>query len=100
MSAEVHIFLGTAAAAGVAKYPTGERHAMHIYLRQAIGSEHDWNAAEAVALNGGWADVSLNKAGILPVDTAERKEEPERTCYLAALEEGDAILVYSCAEPQ
>ena len=68
---------------------------MHIYLRQAAGSEHNWDAAEAVAVNGGWAEVSLTKAGTLPTDAGERKEEPDRSCYHAALRDGDAILVYS-----
>lgn len=98
MTAEVHIFLAKATSSDAERFPAGQRHAMHIYVRQALGSAHDWEAAELVALNFGWSQIEILKAGTLPADTAERKGEPERSCYLSALEKGDAILVYSTPE--
>lgn len=98
MIAEVHIFLAKATASGVERFPVGQRHSMHIYVRQPLGSAHDWETAEVVALKCGWSQVEILKAGTLPADTAERKGEPERSCYQSALESGDAILVYSTPE--
>lgn len=99
MTNEVHIFLAKATASGVERFNSGQRHAMHIYVRQPLGSGHDWEAAKLVALNCGWSQVEIVKAGTLSADSAERKGEPERSCYLSALESGDAILVYSTPEP-
>lgn len=98
MTAEVHIFLARGTASGTESFPAGQRHAMHIYLRQAAGSRHNWEAAELAALKNGWSQVEILKAGTLPADTPERQGEPERSCYKSALESGDAILVYSTPE--
>jgi hypothetical protein len=100
MTTEVHIFLAKATASGVERFPIGQRHAMHIYVRQPLGSAHDWESAEFVALNCGWSQVEILKAGTLSANSAESKGEPERSCYHSALESGDAILVYSTPEPR
>ncbi|TPQ27960.1 hypothetical protein C2U68_06855 [Methylomonas koyamae] len=74
MTHEVHIFLAKATASDVEGFPTGQRHAMHIYLRQSLGSAHDWETAQHVAINCGWSQFEILKAGTLPSYTAERKE--------------------------
>lgn len=95
MNVEIHMFLAIGKAASTANYPIGERHGMHIYLRQPVESEPDWAAAEAVAIQNGWAQMELQKAGILPAESKDITEEPFRSCYEEALNEGNAILVYS-----
>lgn len=96
MSTEIHMFLAVAQAAAPGRYPLGERHPMLIFVRQAPGSEHDFAAAEAAALKAGWADVDFTKAGTLPPEAAAA-DEPFRSCYAAALADGDAIMVYADA---
>jgi hypothetical protein len=77
MSTEVHIFLATATASGAERWPVSELHAMHIYLRQPQGSEHNWEAVVLVAMKSGWSNVEIKKAGTLPANTADKKREPE-----------------------
>ena len=94
MNFEIHMFLAIAKSAST-YYPADERHALHIYLRQPLKTEHNWAAAEAIAIKNGWAQIAFKKAGTLPPESKERTDAPFRSCYEAAVRDGDSILVYS-----
>lgn len=91
MSTEVHIFLAVGWATAATRYPAGEPHAMNIYVCQRAGTDHDWPAAEVVAMQGGWTEIEFRNAGIV---TAEGLEEPLLSCYQSAVNDGHALLVY------
>jgi hypothetical protein len=92
MSTEVHIFLAVANATAATRYPVGESHAMHIYVRQRTATDHDWAAAEVVAMQAGWTDVEFRNAGLM---NPGGLEEPMRSCHETAVNDGHALLVYN-----
>lgn len=91
MSTDVHIFLAVGKATAATRYPAGEFHAVHIYVRQRIGTDHDWAAAEVVAMQGGWTDLEFRNAAVMNPDGLE---EPMRSCHETAVNDGHALLVY------
>jgi hypothetical protein len=93
----VHIFLAKATSLNAENFPAGERHALHIYLRQPINSDYDYQSAKLVTMKNGWTDIELIQAGTLS-EPIEIKQEILHTCYAHALENGSAILVYSDVE--
>jgi hypothetical protein len=90
---EVHVFLAKATSLNAENYPAGERHALHIYLRQPLNTDHDYRSAELVTLNSGWVDINLVEAKTLS-RTIEKKQETLHSCYMTAYKYGSAILVY------
>jgi hypothetical protein len=94
MTDEVHLFMAVARAASTGRYPAGEHHPMLVFVRQRAGDDHDWAAAELVALRGGWTEIDFTKAGILPPEAADQPEEPFRSCYAEAVAQGSSIMVY------
>lgn len=94
---EVHIFTGIATSLDqqVTNYPVGERHSLMIFLRQSIGSDHDWDAAEALVVAASWGEVDLKRGGTL---TTEDTLGDFQEMYDTALSNGGAIVVYS--EPE
>jgi hypothetical protein len=94
---EIHLFLGTAAAGGAtnSRFPAGERHALLVFFRQPIGSDHYWNLAESCLEDAGWAQVALQKASKV-VDRSVLEIEPiARSAYEDAMIRGSAIVIYS-----
>lgn len=94
MSSEIHLYMAVARSATAEPYPAGERHPVLVFLRQAEHSEHDFPAAETVAVKAGWSDVDFTKAGILPAEAEATMDERFRSHYRAALNDGDSLLVY------
>ena len=93
---EIHLFLGIAAAEETSKsaFPAGERHALLVFLRQPIGSDHYWSLAESCLEDAGWAQVALQKAST--VDRSVLEIEPTaQSAYEDAMARGSAIVVYS-----
>lgn len=64
---------------------------MLIFLRQAIGTDHDWEAAEAFVKAEYWTDVVLQRGGTINRESAGDMAE----MYHVALVNGGAIVVYS-----
>jgi hypothetical protein len=94
MDFEIHLYMAVARSVTAHAYLPDEHHPMLVFLRQPPGSAHDFDAAEQVILRGGWSEVDFTKAGILPPDAGERKDEPYASCYAAAVEDGDSLMVY------
>ena len=61
---EIYVFSanGRARAGNEFGYPTGEKHALLILLRQRPGSEADWIAAEVTATTRGWYELVFSEA--------------------------------------
>jgi hypothetical protein len=91
---EIHMYAAVAKMAQDGRYPAGEQHPLLIFLRQQPESEHDFDTAADVAHRNGWNDVDFTKAGTLPEDAGENHVEPFHGCYLAAVQQGESILVY------
>lgn len=91
---EIHMYAAVARMGADGRYPAGEQHPLLVFLKQAPDSEHDFDAAADVALRNGWVDADFTKAGTLPADAGENHVEPFHGCYMAAVRDGDAILVY------
>lgn len=94
---EIHVFLAKATSLNVENFPAGKRHALHVYFRQPLNTDHDYQSAELVTLKNGWTDIELIQAKTLS-KPIEIKQETLHSCYTHALEYGSAILVYS--EPE
>lgn len=94
MSSEIHLYMAVARSGTAVPYPAGERHPVLVFLRQAEHSEHDFPAAETVAVEAGWSDVDFTRAGTLPADAEPTMEAVFRSHYRAALSDGASLLVY------
>lgn len=94
MDYQIHMYLAVAQAETAVRHPAGELHPLLVFLRQPLGSGHDFDAAEAVAVKAGWTSLDFTKAGILPEDAGEQGEDTFRACYASAVTEGQALLVY------
>lgn len=94
MNQEVHIYLAVGKAAAGGTYPTGQSHALHVYLREPVDAPFDGRAAEAVALGKGWVLTEIRKASRITPESIQAAEDTVRACYEAALKDGSAILVY------
>ena len=93
---EIHLFLGIAAAREASKcgFSVGKRHAVLVFFRQPIGSDHYWNLAESCLEDAGWTQVALQKASTVDRSTLET-EPTARSAYEDAMARGSAILIYS-----
>jgi hypothetical protein len=93
---EVHIFEAEASVtdANVGPYCIGNRHAMLIFSRQAVGTEHDWQAAEENTRKSGWGDFSFQRAGTLIAENLNGKSSEFREAFEHALSQGCGIIVY------
>ena len=91
---EIHMFAAVARMAADGRYPAGEQHPLLVFVRQAPGTDHDFDTAEDIANRNGWTDVDFTKAGTLPDDAGENHVEPFHGCYMDAVDKGEAILVY------
>jgi len=100
MSSEIHIFLAIASAleGNDFGYPEGERHAMLVFTSQEVGTDHDWENAEAIVKGNNWAEIEFTKAGTLSPDNVKGKDQVLVDCYEEALLGGSALLVYSDVE--
>ena len=90
---EVHVFTGSAASLSEERtgYPIGERHALLVFLRQAVDSEHDWATAEALVAAESWGDVSLERGGTIgPSSTLGEMTD----MHQAAMTNGGSIIIY------
>ena len=93
----MHLFSLVAKAGPGLAYPADERHPLLIFVRQAPGADHDFEAADAIAGAAGWHDPDFLRAGTLPADAAGQPEEPFRSCYAEAMEKGGSLMVYQVA---
>ncbi len=94
MNQDVHIYLAVATPTVAGRYPRGQSHALHIYVRVPAGSDFDGRVAEAIAMNNGWLLTEIRKAGRVNAESLDAAEDTVRACVDAALKDGSAILVY------
>lgn len=94
MKDEVHMYSAVALATATSGYPEGERHPLLIFLRQAARSEHDLLRAESAAVGLGWNEVDITRAGTLPDDAGATMQEPLRSAYRAAINDGQGVLAF------
>jgi hypothetical protein len=93
---EVHLFeaIGTASGATEGAYRPGDRHAMLVFVRQSLGTAHDWANAEIGANDGGWGDISFQRAGTLFSDSLNGKSPDFVGAYEHAMHGGCGLVVY------
>lgn len=90
---EIHVFTGSAVSLSSATgYSAGERHALMVFLRQPVGSDHDWASAETLVAAESWGEVLLERGGTVGPDSAIGDFSE---MYQAALSNGGSIVVYS-----
>lgn len=94
---EIHMYLAIGKAGEAQGADPGELRPLLIFLRQPLGQAHDFEAAAVVATARGWTDLDFTKAGTLPQDAPESMQPAHRTCYLEALDRGEALMVYPAA---
>ncbi len=94
MDHQIHLYMAVAEAQSALRHAPGELHPLLIFLRQEIATDHDFAAAAAVAERAGWTRVDFTKAGILPDDAGEHGDAAFLSCHAAAVQRGDALLVY------
>jgi hypothetical protein len=93
---EIHLFLGTASAGKENKfaYAPGERHAVLVFSRQPIGTEHDWQFAASHLEGAGWTHIELQRAKNM--DAPNLNTDPTfSTAYEKALAQGGTVIVYT-----
>lgn len=100
MEYEIRTFIGTARAkeGNAQNYPSGEKHAFNLFLKQPKGSEADFNNAEKVIVESNWTSIELKKTGVLSEQVTEKSEEPFWSMYQTASQNGSALLIYSTPE--
>lgn len=94
MEHEIHLYMAVAQAAHAPPYQSGNCHPLLVFLRHPVGAEHDLGAAAALAMDAGWIQVDITKAGTLPQDAQAEMEEPFASRYRAAMQDGAALLIY------
>ncbi|AXI02975.1 hypothetical protein [Aquirhabdus parva] len=95
MDFEIHVFLAKGTAQFGNSFTEGERHALHIYVRQNKNAEYDGELAMEIAERNYWTSIELFQVGRLSINAVMEKSEP---WCLYALEHGDAIVAYDKIE--
>jgi hypothetical protein len=93
---EVHLFNASAVATAVCvgAYRPGDRHAVLAFLRQAPGTDHDWDAAEGHLNSAGWAQVKFSRAGTLEAESLSGSADYLVGAYEEAALNGFGFVVY------
>ena len=93
---EVHLFeaIGTASAASEGAYRPGDRHAMLVFVRQYSNTEHDWASAGVGVSDGGWTEVTFQRAGTLIPEFMSGKDADFIAAFEYAMHGGCGLVVY------
>jgi hypothetical protein len=94
---EAYVFSanGRAAASNEFGYPSGEKHALLILLRQRPGSEADWIAAEITATVRGWYELVFSETSTVPPENLTGLRERALEAYRRAMENGSALVAFA-----
>lgn len=92
----VRMFLARAVASTEVEgpYRPRDKHAMLIFVRQTVESEHDWALAEAGATGAGWTGVLIEKAGTIGAENLNGKDQEFRDAFESATQGSCGIVVY------
>jgi hypothetical protein len=94
MSHHIHLYLAVGKAASIGRYPLGEVHALHVYVRVPEGSDFDGHLAEAVATSAGWILTEIRNATHVTAESIQNGDDNMRTSFDAAMKDGMSVLVY------
>jgi hypothetical protein len=94
---DVVMFVGEAVAQAdnSLHYPTGQKHAAILFLRQETGSAPDWARATTELERRGWSDVSLAKASSASIEALDSVHPHASASYQEAAKDGFAAVIFS-----
>jgi hypothetical protein len=93
---EVHLFNGSAVATSACSgaYRPGDRHAVLVFLRQAQGTEHDWDVAEGELNSAGWTQVRFTRGGTVAAENLTGSADYLQGAFEEAARNGFGFVVY------
>ena len=77
------------------RYPTGETHAVLIFLRQKAGVSPDVEKAAAELRKRGWSHINISEAASVSVASLDSVHPKARAGYHDALKDCFAAVVFS-----
>jgi hypothetical protein len=93
---EVHLFNGSAVATSVCAgaYKPGDRHALLAFLRQAEGTDHEWDVAESNLNSAGWTQVQFTQGNAVVAEDLAGSADYLQGAFERAAQDGFGFVVY------